>query len=373
MKPKTLVLMVVAVGFGLVAAYLTSRIGAGSGTPEMVPVLVAKKDLPQGYPIKNPADDFEPKPFIKGTEPPKHVNDMEKLKGKVLSKSVAQGAHVTDDHLTGTSGPELKPGQRAYAIRVDQEKVAGGFVLPNSKVDVILTERDSEGKPHARTLLQSELVLAADNQLKQKEGEGSKVPLTVTLALTPEKVEILAEAKEKGTLSLALRSNDDVELVKVNRSGTEVKEPEKVEVWVAKDDIPAKTVLNENLLALKKYVKGQEPKKAIVKIDDLLGKMVKHQIAAEQFLTRSDLQTEEKPKPAAPVVKKDIKEHYMVIYNGGKEPEHWVYRTVNGKMRPARKYEPPKDDDDDADSKNKARDSQPQPETSASSGSEGKD
>jgi len=160
MKPKTLVLMVVAVGFGLVAAWLTSRIGAGSATPEQVQVMVARKDLPQGYPIKNPVEDFEPKAFIKGNEPPKHVNDLEKLKGKVLSRSVAQGSHVTEDHLTGTSGPELKPGMRAYAMRVDQEKVVGGFVLPNSKVDVILTERDSEGKPHARTLLQSELVLA---------------------------------------------------------------------------------------------------------------------------------------------------------------------------------------------------------------------
>jgi len=199
--------------------------------------------------------------------------------------------------------------------------------------------------------------------------------LTVTLALTPEKVEILAEAKEQGTLSLALRANDDEARVEVKRQGTKVPEPEKIDVWVAKDDIPAKTVLADALLATKSYVKGKEPRKAILKIDDLRGKIVKHQISAEQFLTKSDLQTEEKAVKSAPVVKKDIKEHYMVIYNGGKDPEHWVYRTVNGKSRLAQRYEPPKDDDaDDTDSKSKARETMPRPEASTSSaGSEGKD
>ena len=54
MKSKTFVMMFVAIGCGLVAAYLTARISAKSATPDTTPVLVAKEKIHAGQVIKEP-------------------------------------------------------------------------------------------------------------------------------------------------------------------------------------------------------------------------------------------------------------------------------------------------------------------------------
>src|SRR5437867_4305245 len=104
MKPKTLVLMGVAIACGLGASYMTSRLLAERNTDDdpKVTVLVAKKTLSTGEIIRNPEEVFQEKKVSRGDEPSKDaIDNMELLKNRVLKRNLRVGDHVTPDDLFG--------------------------------------------------------------------------------------------------------------------------------------------------------------------------------------------------------------------------------------------------------------------------------
>jgi pilus assembly protein CpaB len=103
---------------------------------------------------------------------------------------------------------------RAISTQISPETGAGGFILPNDHVDVILTrrERDADGsndKQTSETILRNVRVLAIDQTVKEKNGQKVVVGKTATLELTPHQAESLTLAQHLGSLSLALRSITD--------------------------------------------------------------------------------------------------------------------------------------------------------------------
>ena len=113
----------------------------------------------------------------------------------------------------------LPTGMRAISTEISAETGAGGFILPNDRVDVILTKREKNPDSKGPDLAQSEIilsnirVLAIDQAPKEKEGSSSLVGRTALLELKPEHTETLARARQSGTLALALRSIADVNMV----------------------------------------------------------------------------------------------------------------------------------------------------------------
>jgi pilus assembly protein CpaB len=103
----------------------------------------------------------------------------------------------------------LPSGMRAVSTRISPETGAGGFILPNDHVDVILT-RDGKGVQNSETILRDIRVLAIDQTVQEKNGQKVVVGKTATLELSPRAVETLALSQKLGTLSLALRSISDV-------------------------------------------------------------------------------------------------------------------------------------------------------------------
>jgi pilus assembly protein CpaB len=100
------------------------------------------------------------------------------------------------------------------------ETGAGGFILPNDRVDVILSKREKNpDRAGPSDIINSEIilsnvrVLAIDQAPKEKDGQNTVVGKTVTLELKPEQTEALARARQTGTLSLALRSIADLNAV----------------------------------------------------------------------------------------------------------------------------------------------------------------
>ena len=109
----------------------------------------------------------------------------------------------------------LPSGMRAVSTQISPETGAGGFILPNDRVDVILTRR-ATAKPkraarqhHAKPSLRNVRVLAIDQTVEEKNGQKVVVGKTATLELTPSQAETLALSQQLGTLSLALRSITD--------------------------------------------------------------------------------------------------------------------------------------------------------------------
>ena len=113
---------------------------------------------------------------------------------------------------------------RAISTEISPETGAGGFILPNDRVDVILSKReknpDRTGPAdivNSEIILSNMRVLAIDQAPKEKDGQNTVVGKTVTLELKPEQTETLARARQSGTLSLALRSIADLNASRPSR------------------------------------------------------------------------------------------------------------------------------------------------------------
>jgi pilus assembly protein CpaB len=103
----------------------------------------------------------------------------------------------------------LPTGMRAVSTEISAENGAGGFILPNDRVDVMLSKREKDNVVTSQVVLANVRVLAIDQAPKEKEGQNAVLGKTATLELTPGDAEVLTRARQSGTLSLVLRSIAD--------------------------------------------------------------------------------------------------------------------------------------------------------------------
>jgi pilus assembly protein CpaB len=227
MKAARVVVLTVAVAAGGVAALLAGRSDkppaprVEAPKADTVDILVAKSDLPRGQTI-SPADVFwQAWPagtasgnFIRKNDQPKAV---EQLTGMIVRAPFVAGEPIREPKLVNAKGSGfmaaiLPQGMRAISTQISPETGAGGFILPNDRVDVIMTprNRDSEkGGGTTETILRNVRVLAIDQTVEEKNGQKVVVGKTATLELSSNQAETLALSQQLGTLSLALRSIAD--------------------------------------------------------------------------------------------------------------------------------------------------------------------
>jgi pilus assembly protein CpaB len=290
MKPKTMILMVVAVGCGLGASYMTSRLLAernNKPTEEVatVPVLVAKARVPGWQPIKEAEKLFEVKQFPEDVAPKKALGSIAEISGQRLNKPLDEGKPVTqDDLLTKEQADishQLQPGQRAIAIKVTAESSISGFVLPGSRVDVVCTTRGND--PSSKVVLQNMLVLAVDTQDQRNPEQKTIIGQTVTVAATANEATRLALAGSIGELRLMLKGHGDTK-----RIGNVVVKASDLDKPLSQNDTSDKveTTPTPPPTAVKLPVITEE-EKGVVKVEE--------------------------PKP---VIEKPRKRHVMTIING---------------------------------------------------------
>jgi pilus assembly protein CpaB len=228
MKPAQLVVLAIALTAGGVAAYLasgpsqkTAEVKAPPPQMKTTDVLVAKSDIGLGQSVKPEDLQWQSWPsstasasFIRRDD---RADAVTQLTGSIARSPMLAGEPIRDTKLVKAQGSGfmaaiLPTGMRAVSTEISPETGAGGFILPNDRVDVILTRRqrnaDSDGKETitSETLLTNIRVLAIDQMVEEKNGQKVVVGKTTTLELKPRQTEILARARQSGTLSLALRS-----------------------------------------------------------------------------------------------------------------------------------------------------------------------
>ncbi len=230
MNTARIVVLTIAVGAGGVAAYLAS---GSDPKPQAEPtiqlqtvdVLVAKKDIGLGQSVTAEDVQWQTWPattasanFLRRNERPEATKDVI---GSIARAPFIAGEPIREPKLVKPNGSGfmaaiLPTGMRAVSTEISPETGAGGFILPNDRVDVILSKREKnpdKGSPdlvHAEIILSNIRVLAIDQAPKEKDGQNSVVGKTATLELKSDQAEILARARQSGTLSLALRSIADV-------------------------------------------------------------------------------------------------------------------------------------------------------------------
>jgi pilus assembly protein CpaB len=234
MNTARIVVLTIALGAGGVAAYLAS--GSDKKPPpepvaqlQTVDVLIAKSDIGLGQTVTAEALQWQTWPaatasnsFIRRNERPDATTQ---IAGSIARAPFIAGEPIREPKLVKANGSGfmaaiLPTGMRAISTEISPETGAGGFILPNDRVDVILSKREknpdrtgSADIVNSEIILSNVRVLAIDQAPKEKDGQNSVVGKTVTLELRPEQAETLARARQSGTLSLALRSIADVNMV----------------------------------------------------------------------------------------------------------------------------------------------------------------
>jgi len=238
MKAARLVVLVVAVAAGGVAALLAGRSSEEPPPPapvattqiDTVDILVAKTDIALGQGVTGndmqwqlwPTQAASPA-FIRKADKP---NAIELLTGSIARAPFVAGEPMRESKLIKSNGSGymaavLDKGMRAISTEISPETGAGGFILPNDHVDVILSRRDREAEKStgteshtSETIMVNIRILAIDQTLGEKDGQKVVIGKTATLELTPRQAETLALSRQLGTLSLSLRS-----LADANESG----------------------------------------------------------------------------------------------------------------------------------------------------------
>lgn len=224
MNTKRLIVLGIA-GIMAIAAALLARGMMGGGTPNveakiapqmpMSEVLIASNALQPGqalaadqvrwqkWPTSSVDSSFITKDSVGS------IDDV--VKGSVVRSPLAAGQPVTNTALVhgdavGLMAAMLNPGMRAISMPINTDSGAGGFILPNDRIDLILIRKgEGSNRVSSSTLLTDVRVLAVDQTFKQDKDTKTVIGKTATLEVTPAQAEQVARAQSQGTLSLSLR------------------------------------------------------------------------------------------------------------------------------------------------------------------------
>jgi pilus assembly protein CpaB len=180
-------------------------------------VAVAARNLPTGsriteedvklvaWPARNP---------VSGT-----FSELKPILDRGLVAAVGENEPFTETKLAPLGSgaglpPSIPPGMRAMSVKVDEVIGVAGFVVPGTRVDLVVTLRGTgpTEESMSRTVASNVLVLTAGTKFDQEQAKDGKAqPSTVvTLAVSPSDAERVALASSEGKISLALRNPLDV-------------------------------------------------------------------------------------------------------------------------------------------------------------------
>jgi pilus assembly protein CpaB len=238
MKPAKLIVLAVAGASALGAAWL----GSGVMKPKVIvreapaappqdpvsEVLVAAAEIPLGTQVTPEKLRWQrwPKAAVSQLMLTREnaPNGLEDIAGSIARNALIEGEPVRRDKMikganAGFMSAILPAGMRAVAINIVSSgaRTAGGFVLPNDRVDIIKVGRDEEAGRSGRaesfisdTILNNIRVLAIGQNIQERNGEKVVVGETATLELDPRQAETITLAQRTGELSLVLRSMADI-------------------------------------------------------------------------------------------------------------------------------------------------------------------
>ncbi len=241
MSPMRLIILAVAAIAAVLAAFLVRNMASQEpAAPAQVAetverivevevsqqkVLVARTDLRVGT-LLTP-DEFKWANWPESTINPAYFTQeyapdaMETLTGSVVRNAMYTDEPIMPQKIvqkgeTGFMAALLRPGMRAVTIEISPESASAGFILPDDRVDIILTqeiEYQSGGEILTRTvtstILENGRIIAIDQTFGDVDGIPTLTGSTATLELTQPQAELMAQASRTGAISLTLRSAAD--------------------------------------------------------------------------------------------------------------------------------------------------------------------
>jgi pilus assembly protein CpaB len=142
---------------------------------------------------------------------------VDSLMDRVVRTDIYTGEAILDSKLAPRGSASgflglIPPGMRAMTVAVNVVSGVSGFILPNTRVDVLVTVTPSTDKELAtsRMILEDIQVLAVDQTFRNADDHGDPITVqSVTLLVTPDQAEKLALGSSEGKLQLTLRNMID--------------------------------------------------------------------------------------------------------------------------------------------------------------------
>lgn len=236
MQSKSLILLVVALGCGVVASVGITQVMAHRSTApaaqevETQPVFVVKEDIPLGSMLT--AEKLKLEQWPKGKVPEGVLGNLEDIEGRRPRSKLFAGEPVLEVKLlskgesAGGAAPQIPVGYRSVPVKVDEVSGGAAMILPGDRVDVLVYAKGGREirKTMTKTILQDIKVFAVDSTWTLESDESGKSirAKTISLLLTPEQTERVMLACELGKLRLALRSPNDHEEAELSDEGHQV-------------------------------------------------------------------------------------------------------------------------------------------------------
>jgi pilus assembly protein CpaB len=218
MKTKSMVLLAMALGCGLVAMLGVQQILSGEQkVKDTVPVLVVKQEIGAGMKLEASQVAFEDWP--RENVPPGAVTSVAQYEERALKVRAYPGDVVLQAKLgeKGEYGASttIAKGLRVVTVPVNMTSVHSGMIRPGDRIDVLCTyttRRPGGGDfSRTKTVLEYIEVFACD---RNREGEGTETGKgtkaeNLSVLVTPEQAHVLMLAANKGKLQMALRNGED--------------------------------------------------------------------------------------------------------------------------------------------------------------------
>jgi len=213
--------LMLALVFGAVATFMamgwlksqSQKVVQQKG-PEMIPVVVATKDVPPTVALAG--EQLMVRLWPQDTAMAGKFARLEEVVGRVTAIPLAAGEPVLENKLAPKGvipglTALLPPDKRAMTVKVDEASGVAGFLNPDNRVDVLVSvdKGDFNKDPISKVILQNLRVLGTGQRIEKTLGEKPQVVPTVTLEVSPAEGERLALAVREGMISLVLRNQQD--------------------------------------------------------------------------------------------------------------------------------------------------------------------
>ena len=216
-RSRLFILGLVALAFGgflAMQVYKNLQTRASATTVATTEVLVASRDIQIGTRVGE--GDVKSVKFPSAALPPGFYTSKSKVAGRGAILPISKGEFFLPGKLaaenSGTGLPSLiPPGMRAVSVRVNDVVSVAGFVIPGTRVDVLLTGTPPGGKePVTTTVLENALVRAVGQRIEGTSGD-PQTAAVITLLVSPEDAQKLTLATSEGRIQLSLRNLVDSE------------------------------------------------------------------------------------------------------------------------------------------------------------------
>ena len=223
MRPKSLILLILALGCGLVAAIGINQVMANRASQnnaqagETTPIFVALTDIGMGDPLTPEVLKLEEWP--KGKVPPGALERLEEIEGRRTKTRFYVGEPIIEAKLfgqgdAGGAATDLIPkGFRVVSVKVDTNS-GSGLILPGDRVDVLVHLQEQPGRQidssGTKTFLQNIKVFAVNDVFAREGGDEQSITAkTISLLVTPQQANLVTMANEMGKIRLVMRSPGD--------------------------------------------------------------------------------------------------------------------------------------------------------------------